>query len=273
MPKFKGYYFRHQNNDKTIAFIVGKSLEKVFIQVITDTWSRFFYFPDISFGKQIKVGNNVFSSEGITIDLPDIKGEIKYSDLTPLKSDIMGIFKFFPMECRHTIVSMRHNLSGSLTIDGETLCFDGGIGYLEGDSGTSFPKEYLWLHANDFPDGQSFTLSVAKIPFACFSFQGVICVVMVNGKEYRLATYLGAKAKLTENTFTVKQKNLTLEGEILSQGEGFSLSSPQNGKMLGMIKEHNNATFTFTLRDKEKTICSLSSTRAAYERHNEKSNK
>lgn len=266
MPKFKGYYFRHQNGDKTVAFIVGRSLEKVFIQVICDTWSRFFYFSKISFGKEIRVGNNIFSPDGIVIDLPNIKGEIKYSALTPIKGDIMGVFKFFPMECRHTIVSMRHTLQGALTIDGESISFDNGIGYLEGDSGKSFPKEYLWLHANDFSGGESFTLSVADIPFMCFSFRGVICVIMVNGKEYRLATYLGAKATIDENSFIIKQKNLCLEVKILSQGEGFSLSSPQNGKMLGMIKEHNNAHFEFTLKDKEKIICSLSSKRAAYER-------
>ena len=49
-------------------------------------------------------------------------------------------------------------------------------------------------------------LSVADIPFLGFHFTGIIGVVLIDGKEYRIVTYLGAKIKqVDKNTVTVKQ--------------------------------------------------------------------
>jgi hypothetical protein len=267
MAHFQGYYFRHQNQDKTVAVIAGKADDGAFIQVITDENSRVFCFPDGTFGKTARIGENYFAGDGIRLSLPDIKGEIRYTDLTPLRSDIMGFFRFFPMECRHEIVSMRHRLNGTLEIDGKPYCFDGGIGYWEGDRGISFPKEYLWMQANDFEDGSSWMLSVARVPFAGMAFKGVICAVMVGGKEYRLATYFGAKAKITDRLITVRQGSLLLQAEILSRGEGHELSAPKLGKMSGMIREDNSAQIRMTLQKRGHLICDLTSSRAALEQY------
>lgn len=39
------------------------------------------------------------------------------------------------MECRHSIFSLTHTVSGNLTVNGRVLGFTDGVGYLEGDKG------------------------------------------------------------------------------------------------------------------------------------------
>ena len=267
MKKFEGYYFRHITKEYTAVFIPGISDEGAFIQFITDSGSEYYRFDRADISKDaVVVGENRFCKGGIQVNLPDVKGNIRYTDLTPIMYDIMGPFRFFPMECRHKIVSMGHGLRGNLEIGGKNYSFDGGIGYIEGDSGRSFPKEYLWVQANDFENSSGMVLSVAKIPFCGFTFDGVICIVMYAGKEYRLATYLGAKAYICGRQVTVRQKNLVLQAEI-TPGGGFELKFPHKGKMSGIIRECNNAVLHFSLKDSGNTICDLTSSRAAYERH------
>ncbi|MEA4966024.1 MAG: tocopherol cyclase family protein [Oscillospiraceae bacterium] len=263
--KFSGYYFRHQKNGQTVAFIPGVSDDGAFIQMITDHRSYHFEFPSAVMSRKITIGKNRFSTEGIHIDLPGIRGNILYSDVTPLKSDIMGPFRFFPMECRHKIVSMHHRLNGSLKIGNEIYDFENGTGYIEGDSGKSFPKKYIWIQANDFANGSSVMMSVAEIPFCGFRFEGCICVVLKDGKEYRLATYLGARAESSKNSIVVYQRSLRLEADLISKGMGFPLASPRDGKLRGITKENNNATVLFRLSDQNKTICELLSANAGFE--------
>ncbi|MGN0278947.1 MAG: hypothetical protein ACI4C4_06305 [Lachnospiraceae bacterium] len=56
-------------------------------------------------------------------------------------------------------------------------------------------------------------LSVADIPMAGIHFTGVIGVILWYGKEYRLATYLGAKVVQIENEkIPIVQGDMELEG-------------------------------------------------------------
>ena len=102
--KFSGYYFRHQKDGRTVAFIPGVSDDGAFIQVITDRRSYHFEFPSAVMSSEITVGKCRFSADGIHIDLSGIRGDILYSDFVPVKSDIMGPFRFFPMETSDPLV-------------------------------------------------------------------------------------------------------------------------------------------------------------------------
>lgn len=54
-------------------------------------------------------------------------------------------------------------------------------------------------------------LSVADVPLGGTHITGIIGVILLDGKEYRLATYLGAKAVSIENEeVIVRQGNRTL---------------------------------------------------------------
>ena len=149
----------------------------------------------------------------------------------------MGPFRYVPfMQCRHSVYSMRHSVNGELSINDTPYVFQDAIGYSEGDRGYSFPRKYAWTQYS-FPGG-ALMLSIAEIPFGGFCFTGIIGIVLLHGKEYRLATYLGAKADKVEAdemivrqggfTFTVKPQDLS----------GYPLCAPAAGVMARTIYEH-----------------------------------
>jgi hypothetical protein len=190
--------------------------------------------------KNIVIGNNQFSRERISLEIDtkelQAKGELKFQNITPLKYDIMGPFALLPwMECRHSVYSMRHFISGTLNINGNPYSFENDLGYWEGDSGYSFPKKYLWTQCC-FDEG-TIMLAVADIPILGFHFTGIIGVVLWNGKEERIATYCGAKVKKRENqTICIKQGKLELEAQLL-EDNSHPLKAPTKGKMVRTIHE------------------------------------
>ena len=270
---FEGWYFKHQAKGKTVALIPGKSMEEAFIHVVTDKAAYFITYPlrDYCKGDIVTIGGNTFSETGVSIaiDRPELqlKGTINYENLMPIKGDIMGPFRFFPMECRHGITSMDHDLKGSLELNGDMYDFDGGKGYIESDSGQSFPDGYSWVHCNDFTEACSITAAVAKIPFYGLKFWGCICVVMLNGKEYRLATYKGVKIITCEpGIIELKQGKYRLLINIHSKG-GHLLPAPRFGKMNHAILEDISCQASFKFTKGTQVLFDSTSDQASYEYH------
>ncbi|MGN1025115.1 MAG: hypothetical protein ACI4P4_01795 [Faecousia sp.] len=201
---FCGWYFRCQAEQQTLAVIPSihrmKASKYCAIQLITHTQSFHIPLPSPDFrkkGGEICLAGNRFGKEGIQLDIytPGLHaaGSVRFGAFTPIQYDIMGPFRYVPfMQCRHSVFSMRHEVNGSLFINGTPYVFRNAIGYIEGDRGYSFPSKYVWTQCS-FPDG-ALMLSIADIPMGGFHFTGVIGIVLLHGKEYRLATYLGAKA-------------------------------------------------------------------------------
>ena len=78
-------------------------------------------------------------------------------------------------------------------------------------------------------------LSVADIPMAGIHFTGVIGAILWKGKEYRVATYLGARAvQIKNNTVRVIQGNLELDARLLEASE-CPLKAPTKGDMVRTI--------------------------------------
>jgi len=78
-------------------------------------------------------------------------------------------------------------------------------------------------------------LSVADIPFAGMHFTGIIGVVLWKGKEYRLATYLGAKVvQIRNGSVRIVQRGLELEASLL-EATGRPLKAPTVGSMTRTI--------------------------------------
>lgn len=93
---------------------------------------------------QVWLGGNLFNRKGVWLDLRapglTLRGEVRYGPFTPLKSDIMGPFRFLPaMECSHGVLSMGHRLEGGLTLNGRELVFDGGHGLCRDRPGPLLP--------------------------------------------------------------------------------------------------------------------------------------
>lgn len=265
--RFEGWYFKHQAGDDVMAFIPGKAKSGAFIQVLLKDASLQYDMPALRADQAgIHVGRCLFSARGCRIELPGIQGEINYGALTPLASDIMGPFRYLPMQCRHGVISMAHSLTGSVQIGRKTHLFDGGTGYIEKDSGVSFPRSYLWLQCNDFSQPCAIMLSVAHIPFGCTHFTGCICAVICEGKEYRLATYKGVAIKAAgARHIRLEQGRLTLDVAVHARQEGHPLRSPAGGKMSGIIRESCNAQIRAVLYDGENRVFDLSSDHAMFE--------
>ena len=169
------------------------------------------------------------------------------------------------MECRHGVLSMAHTLQGSVIIDGHIHSFEGGLGYVEKDSVTSFPRSYLWMQCNDFPKPCSIMVSIAHIPFCGSSFYGCICAILYQGREYRLATYRGVKVEsFTPEHICLSQGSLLLELEIAPSHTGHPLRAPQCGKMSSTIRESYNAYLRARLWKREKPVFDLQSKHAVY---------
>lgn len=169
------------------------------------------------------------------------------------------------MQCRHSVVSMHHPLYGALNLEGSTISFDGGIGYIEGDRGRSFPKFYTWIHCNDFPEPCSITLALAHIPFGPLTFTGCTCAVWHGGREYRLATYRGACIRAcTDRHIQLTQGDYSLTADM-GLGTGNRLLAPQNGVMSRQIHESASVGGRFVFRKGDVCLFDYASDHASFE--------
>lgn len=284
---FEGWYYKHQNKDSVLALIPGASIDKngtrhPFLQIIWNETSYSLDFPEEDYlvdrrQQRIMLGRNVFSIHGIKLNIQteelSIQGVIRYGALSPIKYSIMGPLELVPfMECRHEVISMAHPLSGSLKVNGRVLDFNGEKGYIEGDRGRSFPKDYLWIECNRFQEEASVMIAIAHIPFIGHSFQGCICVVLYKGREYRFATYLGVQVVCKRRTSVVlKQGIYSLKVYLTNQNAGsmpgFShkLLAPSQGKMTRFIKEGHLQRGRFLLYKGEELIFNLASDYVSFE--------
>lgn len=187
-----------------------------------------------------------------------------FGPLSPLKYDIMGPFALVPfMECRHSVLSMRHSIRGNVWINGQEYLFQNAWGYWEGDRGRSFPKEYIWTQCC-FSEG-SLMLSVADIPMAGIHFTGIIGAVLWRGKEYRIATYLGARVVRTQNKMVrIIQGNLELDAWLLEASEQ-PLKAPAKGNMIRTIHESASCRAFYQLRKEGRTLFAFETDRASFE--------
>lgn len=272
---FCGWYFRCQSERQTLAIIPSfhKTKEGNFsaIQFISDTEAFNVEFPYSDYHKdddQIIIADNRFSRDGITLDIQTtdlcVIGSLRFSSIIPIQYDIMGPFKYVPfMQCKHSVFSMRHLVDGEIILNSTPFVFRNAIGYIEGDRGHSFPSKYVWTQCS-FSDG-SLMLSIADIPFGAFRFTGVIGVVLLNGKEYRIATFLGAKAvKMTPDEIIVRQGRYT----FIIKPQSFSghpLRAPVSGAMKRTIHEHPSCKVYYRLEKNGIPLLELDASNAAFE--------
>lgn len=277
---FEGWYFKNTCGDIGISFIPGISIskdgDKAFIQIITDDKSYYidydindFEYSDNPF--YIKIGNSYFSKNKIHIDINDVNndivmyGDIEYNnsiniDNSLISPSIMGPFSYMPfMECNHSIISIKCNVNGIIWINDRKFIFDDGDGYIEKDYGCSFPKSYIWCQGNSFSKKDaSFMISIADIPFMFFNFRGLICSLIVDGCEYRFATYNNSKIikyDVRDNYFniTLKKGHYYLDISCAFE-DGFKLIAPVKGEMSKDIIESITEVVSVCLRNNDEII-------------------
>lgn len=249
---FEGWYFRQQTDENTLALIPARHADSAgnksaSIQVVSSDAASTAAYPFDSFcvdrrSGRIRVGENSFSRQGVQLHIETdslmAEGSLSFGRLTRPRSDIMGPFSLVPfLECRHSLFSLRHSVEGRVCVNGQETIFSPGVGYIEGDRGSSFPERYIWTQCS-FGEDNSLMLSVADIPFLRGQFTGVIASVLLDGREYRIASYCGARVlSLGPGAVSVRQGDMRLSAELLEKREQH-LQAPVCGNMTRLIREN-----------------------------------
>lgn len=290
---FEGWYLKHVSADLTnsISFIPGISLSKdphSFIQILNGLTGESFYIrhdlKDFSYepGKfAVRIGESFFSDQysevNIINDKINVSGKIEYMNMLsyPVKlinPGIMGWYSFVPfMECKHGIVSVNHNLTGTIELNSQVIDFTNGKGYIEKDWGTSFPESWIWIHCNNFDsEDASFMLSVAKIPWIGKYFIGFLGFLHNEEKFYNFATYNRSRVTRLEKTDNSLEIGILNKGFIIDAtikiNKLSDLKAPRLGVMERYMKESVDSDLEIKMKHrKQARILNLSGKRAGVE--------
>ncbi len=289
---FEGWFSKidDRKNDLMISIIWGYSTHKktkhAFIQFQNNIMhnSSYVSYPLADFTWQndpfvLKIGNNELSEKGLRLDFEmnnvSVKANLRFSTFAPikqsfLKPNIMGLLSYFPNECNHAIISMHHKVTGDLQINDQTWKIDNAEGYIEKDWGTGFPKEYVWVQANDWQKS-SVVFSYATIPVLGKYAKGFFLVLHHEGKEHRFSSIEGSKLtsfSVSQDSFnaTIKKKGISITLKA-KQFNPVALASPINGEMKSHIKESLDGTLEISLKIENQLDVFLSSQRASIDVH------
>ena len=282
---FEGWYYKIVDNSQTNAFAIIPGIamdengnKQSFIQVLDgkNLKAEYFKFDSEEFKPTPKkhdlyIGENHFTRTTLSINLPGLKGNLNFKNLFPwsntfLSPGIMGPYSFVPfMECYHGIISMNHDIEGSLFQNQKEICFDNGRGYIEKDWGHSFPKAYVWMQSNHFSkSGISFKSSIAIIPWLKSSFIGHIAGVLIDGKLIEFTTYNGTKLNscdISQENVSIIMQNRLFKLKINAIREkATTLAAPISGFMDGRIDESMKAQIKVELIDKKSNKIILNDT-------------
>lgn len=252
-PYFEGWYLKHQNPRGQLLALIpayhidGNGRRAASLQVLSNDQAWWLECPEARFSRrpfQAQIGASRFDCRGIDLHIQQdglfLHGALRYGPFTVLRSDLMGPFRFLPgMQCSHGVLSMGHSLEGTLELNGQRLDFSNGTGYAETDRGRSFPSAYLWTQC--VWDRGSLMLAVASIPLPVGGFTGCIGSVLYQGREYRLATYRGARPESWSSSGAViRQGSCRLEVQLLRE-QRQPLRAPVEGRMERVIHESLSA--------------------------------
>ena len=273
---FEGWYYKIVDKSQTNAFAIIPGIamdengnKQSFIQVLDgkNLKADYFKFDSEEFKPTPKkhhlyIAENHFSKTNLSINLPNLEGNLTFKNLSPwsntfLSPGIMGPYSFVPfMECYHGIVSMNHDIEGSLFHNGKQISFDNGKGYMEKDWGHSFPKAYVWMQSNHFSKSSiSFKSSVAIIPWLKSSFIGHIAGVLIDGELIEFTTYNGTK--LNSCDISKEEVNISMENKLFKlkikalREKATTLAAPISGFMDGRIDESMKAQIKVKLINKK----------------------
>ena len=205
----------------------------------------------------------------ISLDIHDadrtLRGELKFDGIVPwpvtlTSPGIMGPYAFAPfMECYHGVLGFDHTVRGSLVMNGATVNFDGGRGYIEKDWGKSMPKSWVWFQSNHFqPDNVSISVNIANVPFLKCSFLGFIIVFRYKDRIFMFTTYNGSWIKMlyyNKNKLRITTRNCRFRLDIsITYAEGGTIIAPVKGQMCRNIMESTNAVVKLRFSDRKGNV-------------------
>jgi len=213
----------------------------------------------------VRIGPNRFRIDSLHLEIErpeqSLVGELSFHGATPWpvtfgSPGIMGWYAYMPfLECYHGVLSLDHAVDGRLKIQGQTVDFSGGRGYIEKDWGKSFPRGWVWMQTNHFAEpGTSLTASAARIPWLGTAFPGFIAGLWHQGRLYRFATYTGAALTrltvsdtLVQMDFQDSRHRLELEAK---RSTGGLLHAPSRAAMIQRLMESLTAEVAVRLLER-----------------------
>lgn len=227
----------------------------------------------------LQIGNNVLSESGMHLDFElkgvPVRGDFTFSNLTPikktfLKPNIMGFLSYLPNQCNHAIISMSHQVTGDFQMGNRSWKMQDAYGYMEKDWGTGFPKEYVWLQANNWKKS-SLVFGYATVPILGKYAKGFFLVLYHENEEFRFSSIEGSKLlnfQVSKDSFEVtiqkRGMRLTLKAK---QKNPVALVSPERGEMKSYIKESLEGCLELTLEINNQPMVTLTSERASIDVH------
>ncbi|MGD2165914.1 MAG: tocopherol cyclase family protein [Anaerolineae bacterium] len=276
-PYFEGWYFKlvDPSERHRLAVIPGvfrasnRGESHAFIQVLDSTSGEATYhehpvgaFGAARQGLDVQVGASRFTLDGLVLEIESpercVKGRVSFRGITPWPVTLtspgaMGWFAWVPfLQTYHGVLSLDHVIHGALSMDGETIDFGGGRGYIEKDWGRSFPDAWVWMQTNHFGQpGISLTISVATIPWLGTFFRGFIMGLWHANRLYRFATYTGARIEDLgiedeEVHISVSDRDHRLE-VTARRARGGILRGPTGADMRGRVTESLEAAVVVRL--------------------------
>jgi tocopherol cyclase len=277
---FEGWYFKLVSKDMkhSIAIIpgifMGSSTEEShsFIQFLNGDNLDYNYikynsnlFNSTPNNLRITIENSIFSLSGMNINLDEpslsVSGNIKFNNIfkwpdTLLNPGSMGFYNYLTfMQCYSQVCAMNMDLVGTLSINGKTLDFTGGKGYIEKNWGKSFPFSWNWIQCSSFKSvDASLSCSVGHIPFLGSSFRGFLIGVGFNKEFYKFTTMnkskLIIKQNLSDITLNVCNSNYALEIRTVTNKNMYMLlNGPRDNEMIPLVQETLSGTVFVKLTD------------------------
>jgi len=264
-PFFEGWYYKvvDKTEQARYAFIPGAFIHQdsakthSFVQVLDGTrglasYHRFTAFEAQPYAFNVRIADNYFALDHLRLNLDDehgqVHGELRFEALnpwpvSPASPGVMGWYAWLPiMETYHGVLSLDHRITGQLEINGQTIDFTDGRGYIEKDWGTNFPSGYIWIQTNHFNIPQtSLTASIAVIPNLGRQFAGFIVGLWHGGTLYRFTTYNNSRVSTLRVSDTIVEwtlYNRNHELQILAtRAEGGLLKGPLREDMHMRVDE------------------------------------
>ena len=198
-PFFESWTYKlvTANQDAVYAIIpgvfmnVGGSNNHAYVQVLDGISGESTYFRMGSFeaepnGFDLRMDQCSFSADALSLhidnDFGTAQGELSFGSLRPWPTTLfspgaMGKTGWLPnMKYRHSVLSFDHVIDGELTLNGKTVDFSGGRGYLKNEWGVTYPKASVWMQCNNFDTPDTSLSAVAYLAptpfdseFAAFS--------------------------------------------------------------------------------------------------------
>ena len=108
-------------------------------------------------------------------------------------------------------------------------------------------------------------LAVARIPLGPGAFAGIVGVVLLGGKEYRVATCLGARlVSMRDGKILVRQRGLELQA-VRMEDAARPLRAPTREGMTRLIRENVSCRTAYSLKKDGRTLWELEVPNAAFE--------